>query len=94
VYILGSLLEFLKRCNNTFSWRWSTWSIRPVGSFCGYLVQRQPGTVCVLSETIWQQNIIIHLSAAASRSVDYSVSFYILNAVYYVPFYMEKTITW
>jgi len=66
-----------KRWYITLRRRWCTyWSIWRVGTFCCHHIRQQPETVCVLSETIWQRSIIIHLSAAAARSVDYSASFY------------------
>jgi len=66
---LKSAVQITKNVIITFSSRWSAWSDWPVGTFCCHWIRRQRRKVCVLCKTPWQHSIIIHLSAAAARSV-------------------------
>jgi len=52
-----------------FSWSCSVWSSGLVGTFCCHRVPQRPQTVCVLCQTMEHLSNIIHLSAAAARSV-------------------------
>jgi len=71
-------LCIVSRCKNrwkmnviiTFSWRFSVWSRWLVGTFCCHWIRQQRCAVCVLCETMEQHSIIIHLSAAAARSIE------------------------